>query len=608
MRLEIIHLVTGHRDVDGAGIMRTDLDGIDLCAAKVFRRDIGPAVAVVPCQLQQAVVRAYVNRAGLVPRLRNVENRAVEFRADVLRCQRAAVQALLADVVFREIRADFGPRDAPVGTSEQDLRTVVQDPRIVRRRRNRCVPVRSVFQVFGLLAEYVFRVGFDRPDEFRLVVVLRQRAVDRRRINQAGIVRIECNVRTLTATDRVVILDADATVESPAGDRNRRIVLLAAIQAIGCQIVDTDPVELRRGLVHDARPGLAAIERDRGTAVIGIDHVEVVFRIDPVIVMVAVRCRLLFEGHAAVDRLHDGRVEHPDRVGIDRIRLDVNVIPGARPEDSVAVHELPGLAVIVAAVQPALVQLGLDNGVNAVRHAGRDIHAGLADQLGQTARQLFPGVTAVGGLENAAGGATGFDEPWLAPVLPHRRVHDARIGRVHRQIGGAGLVVDLQDGLPGVAAILAAVHATLFAGPPDLSLDGNVHEIGVFGMDDNPGDLPRLRQADVLPGRTGIGRFVHAVAVTGRDTTDRRLARADVNDVDVGLGHGDRTDRADVEVVVGYVLPGNAGIFRLPDSTARGAHVIEPIVSRDSRNRSDPAAAPGPDQAPFEAIQQRRID
>ncbi len=61
----------------------------------------------------------------------------------------------------------------------------------------------------------------------------------------------------------------------------------------------------------------------------------------------------------------------------------MDVIPGARPQDAIAVLELPGLAVVVAAIEPALAGhgLGLDDRVNAVRAAGRDIDADFANHL-----------------------------------------------------------------------------------------------------------------------------------------------------------------------------------------------------------------------------------
>ncbi|MEI2616302.1 MAG: hypothetical protein V9F06_01525 [Thermomicrobiales bacterium] len=69
--------------------------------------------------------------------------------------------------------------------------------------------------------------------------------------------------------------------------------------------------------------------------------------------------------------------------------------------------------------------------------------------------------------------------------------------------------------------------------------------------------LPMLRvfgQPEVLPGLAAVGGLVDAVAV-GDVAADGRLAHADVDDVGVGLGNGDRAHRGALEEAVGDVPP-----------------------------------------------------
>ena len=87
--------------------------------------------------------------------------------------------------------------------------------------------------------------------------------------------------------------------------------------------------------------------------------------------MIAVRRIDLLERDATVDRFRKRHIEYVDGVLVRRIGLDVLVIPGARPQDAIAILEFPGLAVVVATIEPALAGLGLDNRVNAVRARGR---------------------------------------------------------------------------------------------------------------------------------------------------------------------------------------------------------------------------------------------
>ena len=193
-------------------------------------------------------------------------------------------------------------------------------------------------------------------------------------------------------------------------------------------------------------------------------------------------------------------------------------------------------------------------------------------------------------------------------MFPHRGIHDAWIGRVHRQIGRAGFVVDLQDSFPRGAAVLASIDAALLAGAPDLALYGNVNEVRVPGVHDDAGDLSCIGQANMFPGRAGIRGLVHAVTVTGRDTPDGRLARAYVDDIDVGIRNGNRTNRADTEIFIGNVLPGNTRIPGLPDTATGRSHVIEPVIARHAGDRRDPPAAPGADLSPLETFVECRVN
>ena len=79
------------------------------------------------------------------------------------------------------------------------------------RSDDRSVPVRAIFKILGLFAKDVLRIGFDRAGPLGLVVVFGERAVDGRGIDQTRVVLIKGNMRALTTTHRIVVIDADAT-------------------------------------------------------------------------------------------------------------------------------------------------------------------------------------------------------------------------------------------------------------------------------------------------------------------------------------------------------------------------------------------------------------
>ena len=127
-------------------------------------------------------------------------------------------------------------------------------------------------------------------------------------------------------------------------------------------------------------------------------------------------------------------------------------------------------------------------------------------------------------------------------------------------------------------------------------------------MDDYPGNLTRVFKANVRPSLAGVSRLIHAVAVTGRHAPNGCLAGSDVDNVVVGFGDRNGTDCSHTEIAVRDIVPGRTCIVRLPDTTARGAHVIGSIIAKNARYRGDTAASPRTDFAPLEALIKRGID
>ena len=234
-------------------------------------------------------------------RCRDRQNRAVELGADVFDRYRPTVQALLVLLVLRQVRADLLERDATVFRAQHLLRAVIDHTRVLWRRRDRRIPVGPVAQVLRLHAVHILGIRLDLAGAFVVRIVFGQCAVDRGRVDQRRIIWIERDVRAFTTAYREEVITADATVVRLAEDCNRGVILLPAVDSIWKLIVRVDAVELRGRLVHDARPALTAVERDRRAAVVGIDHVLVVVGVDPVIVVIAVWRALLLERHAAID-------------------------------------------------------------------------------------------------------------------------------------------------------------------------------------------------------------------------------------------------------------------------------------------------------------------
>ena len=275
------------------------------------------------------------------------------------------------------------------------------------------------------------------------MVIFSQGTVDGRGINQRGIIRVESDMCAFTATHIKIIFHPDATVFAPTRYTDRRVVLLTGVDTKRIEIVRRHPVKLRRRLVHDAGPGFATVKGHRRTTIIGIDHVLVVVRVDPVIVMVTMWRFHLFPGFAAIDRLHHRHVHNVNGIIIHRVGRDVNVVPGTRMQNAVAVDQGPAFTGIITAPQTTLFRLCLDDGVNPFRVAGRYVHTDLADHFRQATGEFIPAIAAINGLIDTAIGTTGFYKPGFAAMVPHRRIKDARIGRIQAEICGTGIGTDL---------------------------------------------------------------------------------------------------------------------------------------------------------------------
>src|ERR1700720_749566 len=77
------------------------------------------------------------------------------------------------------------------------------------------------------------------------------------------------------------VAERDGTPGGGARRRDRGVVLLCGINAIGILVVGVDAIELRRRLVVDRRPGLAAIAAHAGAAVVAFDHTLRIGGVDP---------------------------------------------------------------------------------------------------------------------------------------------------------------------------------------------------------------------------------------------------------------------------------------------------------------------------------------
>ncbi len=312
----------------------------------------------------------------------------------------------------------------------------------------------------------------------------------------------------------------------------------------------------------------------------------------------------VLESLAAVDALEQRHLRAPDLVRVGRRDGEGRVVPGALPQLVAPRGEGPVLAAVVRTEEPPLLRLDQRVDPAAIRGGHRDADLP-PDPLGQAvAGDRLPAVAAVARDVEAAAGAAALQIPGVAPGLPEAGEDDIGVRGVERHRRGAGVRVLLQHLLPGPAAVGSAIDPALGVGAEGVAEHRGEGDVRIGGMHDHLADLPLLCP-DVVPGLAGVDRLVDAVA-RPHVAADVRLPRADVDDVGIGRGDGDRADRGD-RLVVEDGAPVDAAVDRLPDAPRGGSGVVDVGVARHPRH---PRHAPTPrrtDQPVLEPLELGQI-
>src|SRR5262245_5874503 len=112
-------------------------------------------------------------------------------------------------------------------------------------------------------------------------------------------------------------------------------------------------------------------------------------------------------------------------------------------------------------------------------------------------------------MQPAAGPAAG-EFPRSPPRLPHPGEDNARVVRVEAHVGGAGVLVEVQDILPGFATVPRAEDAAVLARAKRIAKRRSEGRVRITRMND---DRPDLADAlpDVLPTPSCIDGAVNTI-------------------------------------------------------------------------------------------------
>ena len=129
-----------------------------------------------------------------------------------------------------------------------------------------------------------------------------------------------------------------------------------------------------------------------------------------------------------------------------------------------------------------------------------------------------------------------------------------------------------------------------------MAFDGDEEAFRIVRIDDDAGDLLRVAEAEMRPGLSRVGRFVHAVANSEVGTL-QAFAAADINNVGIAGRNGDGADGAGGLVVENRV-PSIAEVVGFPDATIDLRHIEDAGLLVDTGDGHGAAAAERSDAAP----------
>src|SRR5450432_1185594 len=282
------------------------------------------------------------------------------------------------------------------------------------------------------------------------------------------------------------------------------IVLHVAVDMVGHILVHGHVIHLADGQ-RDAGCGAAVVGGHVHAAIVGYADAVGILGVDENVVGVAAPWDGA-ERLAAIGGLPEAAVGHQHFVGVGGRDGQVNVVAGAAGERALPVHHGPVCAAVIGAPDRTLVG-GLNQRIGALGIAGRNGHVDLAERrFGHpVALYLLPGVAAVVSDVDAAAGSAAQHRVGVHHHVPGAGEQDVGVLGVHGEAGAAGVGVDEQHAVPGLAAILGAEYAALLLRPGEAAGGAGVGNVGIGGMGEDPADAPGLDKAHIGPGLPGIG-------------------------------------------------------------------------------------------------------
>src|SRR6185437_8806254 len=360
-------------------------------------------------------------------------------------------------------------------------------------------------------------------------------------------------------------------------------------------------------LVVQRAPVLAAVEADLRAAVIGKDKPVAVLRVDPEIMMIAMRGPYFGKGLSAIQAPHEFHVRTIDGVLIRRIDIDPVKIPCSLFDIVLAIDQAPtGPAV---ATQEKTAVCIFDHRIYLVGIGGRDrdIHHA-PDAFGQAPAtgKVHPGLAAIGTLVQPAPLTTTFHTVRCTFHPPHPRIQHHWIAGFHHQFGTRGLIIDEEHPPPALATVGGLINASFRIGSEEMAHGRDPYDIGVPGMYDDPRDVPGVFQSKIAPAAAAVVATPDPPEVFGDIVPQRAFPFAGVYHGFIGWSYR-YCPYAAAEPAVGYIFPVAAAVGSFPLAAPGSPEIKGILVGKTTTNRIGAATPKGAYQPVFEPGKIRRV-
>ncbi len=175
--------------------------------------------------------------------------------------------------------------------------------------------------------------------------------------------------------------------------------------------------------------------------------------------------------------------------------------------------------------------------------------------------------------------------------------------RIENHIDRSGVLVFVENLVPGLAAISGAENASFRVRTKGMTERRDKNDIGIARVHDHFANRARILEANVLPGFSRVHRLPDAVTLADV-AANASFAGPHINDVWIGTATAMTADRRR-SILVKNRGPGVRAVGGFPDAATGRAEIVGGRVAGNSSRGKRAAAAKRADRTVLHSLEQR---